>query len=124
MLMTQPLMRIHLPALERSLCCGTLTDTHAPPCVTHPQDVANLLYALAKLRYRPGTKWTRLLLTCTAPQLTEGMFSPQHLANTLWALSRLQARPGKDWLLLYAAQAQEQIRMFNFKEAQQVRADL
>ena len=84
-----------------------------------PQDISNLLYALARLRFRPKAAWTRVMLMCMLPKLTA--FNPQHLANTIWALSRLRVRPSQYWLLEFSTAVQSRLGGFSLIEARQVR---
>jgi hypothetical protein len=51
------------------------------------QELANTLWALAKLDRRPGATLQRLLDDAVCWQVDE--FKPQELANTLWAMAKL-----------------------------------
>ncbi len=83
------------------------------------QDLSNLMYALARMQFRPGPAWFKSLLLCSQSKL--GTFSPQHLANILWAFGRLRLGPTLQWLLAYADEVEARLGSFNRTELLQVR---
>ncbi|EFJ49580.1 hypothetical protein VOLCADRAFT_89938 [Volvox carteri f. nagariensis] len=60
------------------------------------RQLANTLWAMAKLGHRPSEKWLEVMLTRASSQLHT--FNPQHLANTLYALMLLRYMPPPAWL--------------------------
>ena len=83
------------------------------------QDVSNLLYALAKLRFRPSDSWIEAMLRSVPPKLMS--FSPQHLANTLWAIGRLGIKPGLPWMLTFESAVRSREGSLEPREARQIR---
>jgi hypothetical protein len=59
-----------------------------------PQELANLMWALAVVRFQPSTLLIQKLLD-RALATIEG-FAPQHIANLAWALATLKIRPNSD----------------------------
>ncbi|GFR48839.1 hypothetical protein Agub_g10792 [Astrephomene gubernaculifera] len=60
------------------------------------RQLANTLWAVAKLGHRPSRRWLAAVLTRARAQLST--FEPQHLANTLYALMLLQFMPPGVWV--------------------------
>jgi hypothetical protein len=92
------------------------------------RQLANTLWAVAKLGYRPSRQWLDAVLTVARGQLLQQLrqgdgagggggggvasasggrpcsgFEPQHLANMLYALAALGVTPTGDWLNLFFA---------------------
>ena len=100
----------------RSLSCDNLKDNYN---MLHLQDISNLLYALAKLRFRPSDPWIEAMLRSVPPKLMS--FSPQHLANTLWAIGRLGIKPGLPWMLTFESAVRSREGSLEPREARQIR---
>ncbi|KAG2435653.1 hypothetical protein HXX76_006855 [Chlamydomonas incerta] len=89
------------------------------------RQLANTLWAVAKLGYRPSRQWLDAVLTASRAQLQQQLrqadaggghhgvgFEPQHLANTLYALAMLGVTPSGDWLNLFFAAVDRQLHGF------------
>lgn len=60
------------------------TSHHSRPS----QDLANTIWALAKLRVKPNAAWMESFLAASGAALC--VSTPQELTNTIWALARLK----------------------------------
>lgn len=65
-------------------------------CRFSPRDLSQTMWALAKLRHRPGAAWASAAAArarAMAPRM-----SARDLSNLLWAFATLELDPGLDWL--------------------------
>ncbi|KAG2453790.1 hypothetical protein HYH02_001999 [Chlamydomonas schloesseri] len=102
------------------------------------RQLANTLWAVAKLGYRPSRQWLDAVLTAARGQLLKQLrtgdgavaaaggssgaggsgaqqgagFEPQHLANMLYALATLGFTPKGDWLSLFFAAVERHLHGF------------
>eukprot|EP00983_Pelagomonas_calceolata_P054998 1143930-Pelagomonas_calceolata.AAC.1 len=60
------------------------------------QDLANVIWALARLRHPPPPAFTQAWLTASQPCLATA--GPQELPNMLWGLGRLGIAPDSAWM--------------------------
>ncbi|GIL57480.1 hypothetical protein Vafri_12711 [Volvox africanus] len=74
------------------------------------RQLANTLWAVAKLGYRPSERWLEVLLMRASAQMHT--FNPQHLANTLYALMLLRYMPPPAWLESFYATAGQRLHGF------------
>ncbi|GIL92650.1 hypothetical protein Vretimale_19470 [Volvox reticuliferus] len=74
------------------------------------RQLANTLWAVAKLGYKPSERWLEVLLTRACAQMHT--FNPQHLANTLYALMLLRYMPPPAWLESFYTTASQRLHDF------------
>ncbi|GLI67976.1 hypothetical protein VaNZ11_012312 [Volvox africanus] len=74
------------------------------------RQLANTLWAVAKLGYKPSERWLEVLLMRASAQMHT--FNPQHLANTLYALMLLRYMPPPAWLESFYATASQRLHSF------------
>ncbi|GLC40615.1 hypothetical protein PLESTB_000039700 [Pleodorina starrii] len=74
------------------------------------RQLANTLWAVAKLGHRPSERWLELVLTRAENHMYT--FEPQHLSNTLYALMLLSYMPPPAWLESFFAATRRQLHGF------------
>jgi hypothetical protein len=79
-----------------------------------PRELANTLWALARLGHAPAEPWMAALLASTAARLCA--FRPAELTALAWALAALRYHPGDDWLRSFQAAAAAQMEAFEAPE--------
>ncbi len=76
-----------------------------PAC--SPQDLASIMYALARLQAAPGVGWTEAYFAAAAGKLPA--FDANTLSITLWALAELGLAGGPAWKMAVLARLREQL---------------
>ena len=95
---------------ERSLLCAATTFDISPPAwmdlfesescgrlsAFNSMDLANTIWAFAKLCHRPSNKWLITFLDASLAQLPS--LNAQDVSNTIWALAELGVKPMSEWM--------------------------
>eukprot|EP00877_Chromochloris_zofingiensis_P014482 jgi/Chrzof1/9288/UNPLg00255.t1 len=107
--------------------CGLLTtawlEAYCQAAVLHlphmaPQALSNMLWALGRLRYHPGSSFMAAAMQEVARQLPS--WSARDMANALWAVARLQHWPGQQWLKAFMVQWESKLAYSNKADSTQV----
>ncbi|GFR40837.1 hypothetical protein Agub_g1314 [Astrephomene gubernaculifera] len=74
------------------------------------QELSNLVWAFAKLQYRPGEVWIQRMYDTVLNLLHE--LQPQALATVLYSTAELGLRPDDEWLQAVLRRAEQRLRFF------------
>jgi hypothetical protein len=78
-----------------------------------PQQMANALWALGRLRTRPPDAWAAAYFSASRAGGLPQRHSPQELSNVLWAAAVLNLHPPREWLRDAAAAVARSLRAFD-----------
>lgn len=89
-------------------------ESHYHLADLNPDQLANMIWGFAQLRYSPGNTWLQAVQTLSQQQLTG--FSAQGLARLLQGLAGLRVRPEPRWLAAVGVVVQSRLRQLSGEE--------
>ncbi len=82
------------------------------------QDLASVVYAMARMKLRPDKAWVTSFLVNSKAKM--GLLAPHQLVHVVWGLSRLRVIPPVDWLRVFVRAARPALRALSAADMQKL----